>query len=168
MECILASVLKPLQGRCVWYIRYVYSCASYMNDKDLQRPYQPGVREQIATGWDIYLSIIREVQQRLDAVLRHDMPNWRALNSCPCCQYEVCEMHLYSISTDLFKLMDEPQLKYRKISIMDGNTSLRQVDRHQSASKQIFHSKYFLSVDEVNQFEKRGASHLVCFGLASF
>lgn len=136
-----------------------------MNDKALQRPYQPGIRDQIASGWDIYLSIMREVQQRIDVVLGHDTPNWRVLNSCPCCQYEVCRMHSYGISTDLFKLVGEPQLKYRKISIMDGNTSLRRVDRRQSASKQMFQSDYFLPVDQVNKFDMRGAYRQVCFGL---
>ena len=134
-----------------------------MNDKALQRPYQPGIRYQVASGWDIYLSITQEVQRQLDIALGHDTPNWRALNSCPCCQYEVCHMHSYSIYTDFIKLMDEPQLKYRKIFIMDGNTSLRRVDRHQSASKQMFQSEYFLPVDEVNRFEMRGAPHQVCF-----
>jgi hypothetical protein len=56
VECILASVLRRLQGRCVYYIRCVSSCASYVNDKALQRPYQPGIRDQIANGWDAYLS----------------------------------------------------------------------------------------------------------------
>ena len=136
-----------------------------MNDKALQRPYQPGIRCQVASGWDIYLSITQEVQRRLDVALGHDTPNWRAFNSCPCCQYEVCHMHMhsYSISIDLLKLMGEPQLKYRKIFIMDGNTSLRRVNRHQSASKQMFQSEYFLPVDEVDRFEMRGASHQVCF-----
>jgi hypothetical protein len=75
-------------------------------------------------------------------------------------------MHSYSISTDLFKLTGEPRLKYCKILILDGNTSLRRVDRHQSASQQMFQSEYFLPVDEVNKFEMQGASHQVCFGLA--
>jgi len=95
-----------------------------MNDEALQRPYQLGFRRQIASGWDIYLSITQEVQQQLDVVLGHNMPNWRALNSCPCCQYKVCHIHSYSMTTDLFKLMDEPHLKYHQISIIDGNTSL--------------------------------------------
>ena len=58
--------------------------------------------------------------------------------------------------------MGEPQLKYRKISIIDGNTSLRRVDRHESASKKAFQSEYFLSVDEVNEIEMPGASRQVC------
>ena len=137
-----------------------------MNDKALQRPYQPGIRDQISNGWDAYLSITREVQRRLDVALEHDTPNWRALNSCPCCQYKVCHIHSYSMTTDLFKLMDEPHLKYRQISIIDGNTSLRRIDRRQSASKQTFESNYFLSVDEVNEVVMLGASCQVCFGMA--
>lgn len=137
-----------------------------MTDKALQRPYRPGIRDQIARGWDAYLSITQEVQRQLDVALEHDKPNWRALNSCPCCQYEVCHICPYCISTDSFKLVDEPQLKYRKISIIDGNTSLRRVDRHKSASKRTFHSNYFLPVDEVNGIEMASASRQVCFGLA--
>ena len=137
-----------------------------MNDKALQRPYQLGFRRQIESGWDVYLSITREVQWQLDIVLGHNMPNWRALNSCPCCQYEVCHIHSYSITTDLFKLMDEPHLKYRQISIIDGNTSLKRIDRHASASQQTFESDYFLSVDEVNEIVVPGAARQVCFDLA--
>jgi len=133
-----------------------------MNDKALQRPYQPSIRDQIASGWDAYLGIAQEVQRRLDKALGHDVPNWRALNSCPCCQYEVCRIQAYSISTDLSKLVDEPQLKYRKISIIDGNTSLRRVDRRRSANMQTFHSDYFLSVDKVNGIEMPGVSSQVC------
>ena len=129
----------------------------------MQRPYQPGFRSQLANGWDAYLSITQEVQRQLDVVLGHDMPNWQALNSCPCCQYEVSYIHSHSASTDLFKLMDEPQLKYRKISIVDGNTSLRRVERRESARKQLFQSDYFLTVDTVNSVEMLGASRQVCF-----
>jgi hypothetical protein len=137
-----------------------------MNDKALQQPYQPGICNQIASGWDAYLSITQEVQCQLDEVLGHDVPYWWALNSCPCCHYEVCHIHSYSLSTDSSKLLDEPQLKYCKISIIDGNTSLQQVHQHESASKQIFHSDYFLPIDEVNEMGMLGASHQVCFGLA--
>jgi hypothetical protein len=59
--------------------------------------------------------------------------------------------------------MDEPQLKYRKITIIDGNTSLRRVDRRESASKQIFRSDYFLSIDEVNEVMMQDASCRVSF-----
>jgi hypothetical protein len=134
-----------------------------MNDKSLQRPYKPSLRDQIANGWDAYLSITRNVQQQLDGVLGRDTPNWRALNSCPCCHYEVRHIYANCISIDLLKLMDEPQLKYRKITIIDGNTSLRRVDRRESASKQIFRSDYFLSVDEVNKVTMQDASCRVSF-----
>ena len=62
--------------------------------------------------------------------------------------------------------MGEPQLKYRKISIIDGNSSLQRVDRHASASKDSFESDYFLSANEVNGIENLGASHQVHSGLA--
>src|SRR5258706_13079047 len=133
-----------------------------MNDKALQRPYQPGVRDQISNGWDAYLSITREVQRRLDVALGHDTPNWQALNSCPCCQYEVSHICFYSLSPDSFKLVGEPPLKFCKISMIDGNTSLRRVNRCESASKKTFLSDYFLSVDEVNAIEMRGAPHQIC------
>ena len=133
----------------------------------MQRPYQRGIRDQIASAWDAYLSITREVQQKLDEAQGHNTPNWRALNSCPCCQYEVHHNHSYSISTDLFQLVDEPKLKYRKISIIDGNTSLRRVNRHESTSKKKFQSDYFLPVDKVNEVEMPGASRQVCFWCGS-
>ena len=134
-----------------------------MNDQASQRPYRPTLRDQIANGWDAYLSITRNVQQQVDGVLGRDTPHWRALNSCPCCHYEVRHIHSYCTSTDSLKLMDEPQLKYRKITILDGNTSLRRVDRRESASQQIFRSDYFLSADEVNKVTVQDASSQVSF-----
>jgi len=72
----------------------------------------------------------------------------------------------YNITTDSSKLRDEPRLKYRKISIIDGNTSLRRVNRHGSANTQIFHSDYFLPADVVNGIEVPSASHQVCYALS--
>jgi hypothetical protein len=44
----------------------------------------------VATTFDIYLEIQRQVDEQVLAALGRDTPNWRVLNSCPACGYEVC------------------------------------------------------------------------------
>lgn len=141
----------------------VFALVTQMTEA-LQQPYQLAFHSEIASGWDMYLSITWEVQQQINIVLGHNMPYWWALNSCPCCQYKVCHINPHNITTDSFKLMDEPHLKYHQISIIDGITSLWWIDQCELSSKLTLKSDYFLSVDEVNKVVMPGASHQVCFG----
>ena len=52
-------------------------------------PYRPKYRRLFSDGFDVYLEIIRVVDARVKAALGHDSPDWRVLNTCPACSYEV-------------------------------------------------------------------------------
>ena len=43
----------------------------------------------LSTAFDAYLAILRRVEDRIATVLDRDGPNWRVLNACPACNYEV-------------------------------------------------------------------------------
>ena len=58
----------------------------------------------------MYLEILHCVKSRLDEALGRNTPNWRLLNSCPCCFY---------------KLEDEHPLAFEWLITMDGNNSLK-------------------------------------------
>lgn len=52
-------------------------------------PYRPKYRRLFSDAFDAYLEIIRVVDARVKVALGHDGPNWRVLNACPACSYEV-------------------------------------------------------------------------------
>ena len=53
-------------------------------------PYRPKYRRLFSDAFDVYLEVIRVVDERVKAALGHDGPNWCVLNACPACSYEVC------------------------------------------------------------------------------
>ena len=55
-----------------------------------QIPYRPRYRRVFADAFDIYLEVIRVVDSRVKVALGQDDPDWRVLNACPACSYEVC------------------------------------------------------------------------------
>lgn len=65
---------------------------------------------QFSAAYDVYLEILHRVKTRLNAALGRDTPNWRLLNSCPCCVY---------------KLEGEPSLTFEWLATVDGNNSLK-------------------------------------------
>ena len=40
--------------------------------------------------FDVYLRLLRAVEQHLNEVLGRADPDWRVKHSCPCCHYKVC------------------------------------------------------------------------------
>ncbi|KAH7911640.1 hypothetical protein BJ138DRAFT_1135257 [Hygrophoropsis aurantiaca] len=76
-------------------------------------PYHRHLAEQFRTAFDVYLEVLRRIDTRINAALKHDTPHWRMLNSCPACQYQV---------------VDEPPLRFSFLAAMDGNNSLKLVD----------------------------------------
>ncbi|KAG1837662.1 hypothetical protein F4604DRAFT_1885677 [Suillus subluteus] len=52
-------------------------------------PYCRRYRTILADTFDIYLTILRHVSKQVNAALGRDAPNWRVLNSCPPCTYEL-------------------------------------------------------------------------------
>ncbi|KIK35800.1 hypothetical protein CY34DRAFT_26528 [Suillus luteus UH-Slu-Lm8-n1] len=61
-------------------------------------------------AYNIYLEILHHVNYRLNEALHRNMPNWRLLNTCPCCTY---------------KLEDKPLLALEWLVSIDGNNSLK-------------------------------------------
>ena len=54
-----------------------------------QIPYRPRYRRMFADAFDVYLEIIRIIDKHVKAALGQDGPDWRVLNACPACSYEV-------------------------------------------------------------------------------
>ncbi|KAG2136551.1 uncharacterized protein EDB93DRAFT_1091557 [Suillus bovinus] len=60
--------------------------------------------------YDIYLEILHHIDVLINQALNRNSPNWRLLNSCPCCFY---------------KLEDEENMALEWLVTMDGNNSLK-------------------------------------------
>ncbi|KAG2151064.1 uncharacterized protein EDB93DRAFT_1240135 [Suillus bovinus] len=90
-------------------------------------------------AYDIYLEILHRIDVLINQALNHDSPNWRLLNSCPCCFY---------------KLEDEENMALEWLVTMDGNNSLKQwtssTARHDSRT---FRSDYWLNRSRVDKFK---------------
>ncbi|TBU29313.1 hypothetical protein BD311DRAFT_661455, partial [Dichomitus squalens] len=76
-------------------------------------PYQSTLVDQFSIAYDEYLEILAGVDSRVRTVLKQDSNNYQMLNACAPC---------------LYKLEDEPELKYSLLVSMDGNQSLKLVD----------------------------------------
>ncbi|KAJ3991081.1 hypothetical protein F5050DRAFT_1716376 [Lentinula boryana] len=44
---------------------------------------------QISAAYDLYIRLVEGVRLKVQQALGRDALNWRMLNNCPCCQYEV-------------------------------------------------------------------------------
>ncbi|THU80237.1 hypothetical protein K435DRAFT_823707 [Dendrothele bispora CBS 962.96] len=120
-------------------------------------PFKPYLREQFSICFDLYLSILAEAKTRVNRALGRDGVNWRVENTCPACQY---------------RLAGEEKLKFGMMGCMDGNDSLKRVQRKSSGmddlgnvlvgagpSRERMDSRtgggtYFLSREEVDQFAR--------------
>ncbi|KAL6308954.1 hypothetical protein BKA93DRAFT_864339 [Sparassis latifolia] len=104
-------------------------------------PYRRRYRSALSDAFDIYLSIHRVIDKRVQAELGRGTPDWRVLNACPACCYE---------------LEDEPDLKIGRMYCFDGNNSLKRLakvgERNVGDTRCFEDSDYFLSQDFVNQF----------------
>ncbi|KAF9470952.1 hypothetical protein BDN70DRAFT_909448 [Pholiota conissans] len=75
--------------------------------------YKNHYAEQFSSGYDCYLEILRNVECRCQAALKRDDPRWKQQNVCPPC---------------LYRIEDEPTMKFSMLVSMDGNNSLKLVD----------------------------------------
>ncbi|KAJ6591774.1 hypothetical protein DFH09DRAFT_1306483 [Mycena vulgaris] len=75
-------------------------------------PRRAYLAEQLTTGYDTYLAILRGVDRRVQAALKRD-EEWKAKNICPPCFY---------------KIGGEPKLLLSWLGSLDGNNSLKLVD----------------------------------------
>ncbi|OAX31129.1 hypothetical protein K503DRAFT_704195 [Rhizopogon vinicolor AM-OR11-026] len=73
-------------------------------------PYRPYFKTQFSDTYDVYLEILHHVDSIIKAVLKCNIPDWRLLNSCPCCFY---------------KLEDEGNVAFEWLATIDGNNSLK-------------------------------------------
>ncbi|KAJ7284762.1 hypothetical protein C8J57DRAFT_1053159 [Mycena rebaudengoi] len=75
-------------------------------------PRQSTLAEQLSTAYDAYLEILRRVDARVDLAMGRDA-GWYIRNICAPC---------------LYKVENEPPLKFSWLGCMDGNNSLKLVD----------------------------------------
>ncbi|KAG1853525.1 hypothetical protein F4604DRAFT_1686334 [Suillus subluteus] len=102
------------------------------------RSYFQALRDQFAIAFDVYLDILRRVQELANTALKRDTPHWCMLHSCPACNY---------------KQENEPTLIPVRMDSMDGNSSLKRVDGSGHADERIFKSSYLIPPDEVDIFK---------------
>ena len=81
-------------------------------------PFRPYLRKQFSICFDVYLSIRNRVDQRIQIALKRNDPGWRLRHACPACTH---------------KLTGEPELVFSILVTMDGNDSLKRVQRRKPA-----------------------------------
>ncbi|SJL09440.1 uncharacterized protein ARMOST_12818 [Armillaria ostoyae] len=79
--------------------------------------FRPYLLQQFSVCYDLYVDLLNTIHGRVLTALGRDTPNWRALNACPSCTY---------------KLEGEPPLKFAMLGTMDGNDSLKRVEKRES------------------------------------
>ncbi|TFY51826.1 hypothetical protein EVJ58_g10360 [Rhodofomes roseus] len=103
--------------------------------------YERRYREMLFNAYEIYLAMVRGVEKRVRGVLGRDSPNWRVLNACPPCGYQ---------------LDNEPDLRWQRMLCLDGNNSLKRLrplgNRTQGDTRVFADSDYYLPQDFVDTF----------------
>ncbi|KAJ3784218.1 hypothetical protein GGU10DRAFT_271867 [Lentinula aff. detonsa] len=107
---------------------------------------------QFSSAYDLYCRLKQLTRSKVLEALGRTTPNWRMLNSCPSCQYEV---------------KDEPTLPIRMLLAIDGNNSLKRFQRRERSleGQELGPEKeredhrtgggdYFLSPEQANLWEE--------------
>ncbi|KAJ3730304.1 hypothetical protein C8R42DRAFT_536808, partial [Lentinula raphanica] len=116
-------------------------------------PYKNNLSVQFSAAYDLYSRLRLEVRNQVLSALGRATPNWRMLNSCPCCQYEV---------------QGEPDLPIRMMIAIDGNNSLKRFQRREAPledgqalgavkeglDNRIGGGDYFLQPDQVDRWDE--------------
>ncbi|KAJ7921642.1 hypothetical protein B0H13DRAFT_1604343 [Mycena leptocephala] len=76
------------------------------------KAFRPYSTQQFSTCFDVYLEILKNVDDRVKKALGRDAPDWHLKNGCPACTY---------------KLEGEMKLIFEMLVTMDGNDSLKRV-----------------------------------------
>ena len=79
-----------------------------------QITYRATLRCQFSVAYDMYLEVQHCIQTQLDIVLGRSADDWHIKTACPAC---------------MFKIVDDPNLAYGFLVTMDGNDSLKRVER---------------------------------------
>lgn len=108
----------------------------------VQIPYRRSWRTVLGDAFDVYLAILRVVDKQVKHALKHDTPNWRVLNACPPCAYQ---------------LEGEPPQTFGRVMAFDGNNSMKHMyqlgDRRVRDMKPFTDSDYLLTPEYVDQFK---------------
>ncbi|KAI9059666.1 hypothetical protein FKP32DRAFT_1614124 [Trametes sanguinea] len=105
-------------------------------------PYRRRYRAALSDCFDVYLAILRVIDKRVQQALKRDSPDWRVMNACPACCYE---------------LDAEPFLKFARLLALDGNNSLKRVakygDREVADTREFTDSDYYLPATFVDIYK---------------
>lgn len=126
-------------------------------------PFKPYLQVQFSIAFDVYLNVLSQIHDRVQAALGRDSPDWRLANACPCC--------LYCVD-------GEPELQFRLLATWDGNNSLKRLRRgerveaidetdppQQGKSKEYTDTRkaggdYYLSREEVDKWSKESIKEM--------
>ncbi|KZT06566.1 uncharacterized protein LAESUDRAFT_759386 [Laetiporus sulphureus 93-53] len=115
--------------------------ASFSAEAFAKIPYRRRYRLALSDAFDIYLSIHQKIEKHVQEALGRDTPNWRVLNACPACCYE---------------LENEPSLHFGRMYCFDGNNSLKRIakigNRRVGDTRTFEDSDYFLSSEFIDQY----------------
>ncbi|KAF8874764.1 hypothetical protein BD779DRAFT_1613541 [Infundibulicybe gibba] len=105
-------------------------------------PFRAHLVEQFRMAFDAYQEILHRVDTRVDDALERDH-SWRNSNVCPPC---------------LYKVQDEPPLRFSLLAAMDGNNSLKLVDSTFRPGKQRHDNRtqrhsFWITPEEVDTFK---------------
>lgn len=108
-----------------------------------QVAYRGTLVSQFTIAFDVYLSVRRAADRRVQAALGRDKPNWRMENACPACTN---------------KQPREPLMKHKIFVTIDGNESLKRFQRRKAAPDYVEHSLVEMgdSVERVDSRNGRG------------
>ncbi|KAF8491772.1 hypothetical protein JB92DRAFT_3085088 [Gautieria morchelliformis] len=112
-SCQVLELVRVLTARCPQL-----SLQSFVKSLcDLHRvPYHATFRNHLSTALDAYLGILRQIKAQINMVLQQDRSHWHLKNTCPSCMYV---------------LEEEPKMEFSMLVAMDGNESLKRVERAQ-------------------------------------
>ena len=104
--------LLKLFPTCIWYV-FSFICAAFLIS--FKVPYHPKYRRLFSDAFDIYLEVVRAVDKLVKVALGHHSENWRVLNACPACSYEVwSNPHItFFYLADVSQLEGEPELVFQ-------------------------------------------------------
>ncbi|KAJ3736164.1 hypothetical protein DFJ43DRAFT_1129763 [Lentinula guzmanii] len=73
---------------------------------------------QFSEAYDAFRAVKTSILSSIKTVLGRDSPDWRSLNACPACQYPTA---------------GESELEFEMLAAMDGNDSLKRVERREAS-----------------------------------
>ncbi|KAG6886946.1 hypothetical protein C0992_001539, partial [Termitomyces sp. T32_za158] len=111
-------------------------------------PYCQQYRDGLSNTFEAYVQILQIVDRQVAKELGRDGENWRVLNTCPPCCYEI---HMATL-----QLENEPPLKFSRMFVMDGNNSLKRIanigDWHIGDNRTFDESDFYLSSEFVDKY----------------